>query len=89
MKRDVLSKTSEWTPELLKIYDDEIAKIAKDFGLDTYPNQIELINSEQMIDAYSMIGMPLGYTHWSFGKQFVDVEKKYQKGIERGSKRLF
>jgi len=35
--------------------------------LDVYPNQIEVIGTEQMLDAYSSIGMPLFYKHWSFG----------------------
>ena len=40
-------------------------------GLDIYPNQIEVITAEQMLDAYASIGMPLMYRHWSFGKHFA------------------
>ena len=43
----------------------------RDYGLDTYPNQIEVITAEQMMDAYSSVGMPVGYHHWSYGKQFL------------------
>jgi len=43
-------------------------------GLDPYPNQIEMISAEQMLDAYSSIGMPVFYSHWSFGKRFVRDE---------------
>ena len=39
--------------------------------LDVYPNQIEIISSEQMLDAYASVGMPLMYRHWSFGKHFL------------------
>ena len=63
-----------------KAYDEAIARIAKDFKLDTYPNQIEIINAEQMMDAYASVGMPIGYNHWSFGKQFLGVEKSYKRG---------
>lgn len=79
-KNTVISDSSEWTYELLAEFDKEIARIAQDFKLDTYPNQIEIINSEQMLDAYSAVGMPLGYSHWSFGKQFLNVEKHYRRG---------
>jgi spore cortex formation protein SpoVR/YcgB (stage V sporulation) len=79
-KREPLSTTSEWTFELLDIYDKEISRIAADFGLDTYPNQIEVITAEQMMDAYSSVGMPVGYNHWSFGKQFLETEKRYKRG---------
>jgi stage V sporulation protein R len=75
-----LSETSEWTFDLLLDYDREIGRIAADFGLDTYPNQIEVISAEQMMDAYSTVGMPVGYHHWSFGKQFLSVEQRYKRG---------
>lgn len=76
-----LSTTSDWTFDLLASYEREIARIASEkYKLDTYPNQIEVISSEQMLDAYSSIGMPIGYTHWSFGKSFIQNEKSYVRG---------
>jgi len=78
--RKPISSGSEWTFELIDQYDQEIAKIAKDFKLDTYPNQIEIISSEQMMDAYASAGMPLGYSHWSYGKQFINTEQSYRRG---------
>ena len=75
-----ISTTSEWTFDLINQYDIEIGAIAAEFGLDTYPNQIEIIRSEQMLDAYASIGMPVGYNHWSFGKHFVEAEQNYQRG---------
>jgi spore cortex formation protein SpoVR/YcgB (stage V sporulation) len=80
MKNSYLSATSEWTFDLIKLYEFEIGKIAKKYQLDTYPTQIEIITSEQMIDAYSAVGMPLGYHHWSYGKQFLEVEQEYLLG---------
>lgn len=80
VKNKFISTSSEWTPELLEKYDKRIAEIAAKYKLDTYPNQIEIISAEQMMDAYSSIGMPLGYSHWSFGKQFLSVEKNYKRG---------
>jgi stage V sporulation protein R len=80
MKKKLLSTGSEWTFELIQAYDREIGRLAKQFKLDTYPNQIEVINAEQMMDSYASTGMPIGYSHWSFGKHFVGVEKSYQRG---------
>ncbi len=79
-KREPISTGSEWTFELIQKYDTEIARVAKHYGLDTYPNQIEVITSEQMMDAYSSVGMPLNYNHWSYGKQFVSTEQQYRRG---------
>lgn len=80
MSTKPLSTSAEWTFDLIQNYDREIARIAKDFKLDTYPNQIEVITAEQMMDCYASVGMPIGYHHWSFGKHFVGVEKSYQRG---------
>lgn len=80
MTDTILSRGSEWTFDLIAAYDREIGHLARDYKLDTYPNQIEMISAEQMIDAYASTGMPINYTHWSFGKRFVSVEKSYQRG---------
>ncbi|WP_027158250.1 SpoVR family protein [Methylobacter luteus] len=80
MSRKPLSETSEWTFELIEKYHAEIARIANNFGLDTYPIQLEIITAEQMMDAYASVGMPIGYSHWSFGKEFVKNEKRYKRG---------
>jgi spore cortex formation protein SpoVR/YcgB (stage V sporulation) len=80
VQREPLSVSSEWTFELLDTYDREIRRVAAHYGLDTYPNQIEVITSEQMIDAYSSVGMPVGYHHWSYGKEFLSTQKSYKRG---------
>ena len=49
----------DWTFELLDEYLREIDRVAKSYRLDTYPHQIEVITSEQMMDAYSSVGMPI------------------------------
>lgn len=78
--KEPISTSSEWNFELVEAYDKAISGIAKEYGLDTYPNQIEVISSEQMMDAYASVGMPLGYNHWSYGKQFLNVQQSYKRG---------
>lgn len=75
----------DWTPELLERVWDEIAIIAKDEleltpNVDLYPNQFEIVSAEQMLDAYASIGLPIHYNHWSFGKEFLQNAKSYEKG---------
>lgn len=77
MKRQPISTGSEWTFDLIRAYDREIGRIAEGYALDTYPNQIEVITAEQMMDAYASVGMPLGYHHWSYGKHFLSTEKSF------------
>ncbi|MBV9863674.1 MAG: SpoVR family protein [Alphaproteobacteria bacterium] len=67
---------------LRQVY-DAIERIAFDeLGLDIYPVQIEVITSEQMLDAYASVGLPLMYRHWSFGKRFAYHETLYRKGLQ-------
>ncbi|HVJ51477.1 MAG TPA: SpoVR family protein [Aliidongia sp.] len=73
----------EWDFEKLRRADDAIEVIArKELGLDVYPVQIEVITSEQMLDAYASVGLPLMYRHWSFGKRFAYNEALYRKGLQ-------
>jgi stage V sporulation protein R len=56
----LLFENSDWTFEDLRRTYDAIEEIAVgEMGLDPYPNQIEVISSEQMLDATSSIGMPI------------------------------
>jgi stage V sporulation protein R len=72
----------EWTFELIREVEQTMGEIAiGELGLDIYPNQIEVITAEQMLDAYSSIGMPLMYRHWSFGKRFAQDEAYYKRGM--------
>jgi stage V sporulation protein R len=73
---------ADWDFHTLQRICDACEQIAKDeLGLDVYPNQIEVITAEQMLDAYSSVGMPLFYKHWSFGKHFAFQEASYRKGL--------
>ena len=70
----------DWSLELIETYHEKIHETAQRFGLDTYPNQLEIITSEQMMDAYASAGMPVNYRHWSYGKEFIATEKNYKRG---------
>lgn len=75
-----LPDPSDWTFELINRYHQTIDAAAQRFGLDTYPNQLEIITAEQMMDAYASVGMPVNYRHWSYGKEFIATEKNYRRG---------
>lgn len=79
----LITSRTDWTPELIERVYREIETIAyeelelKDL---VYPNQLEIITAEQMIDAYASIGLPVHYSHWSFGKDFLKTQKGYERG---------
>ncbi len=81
-KAEPLFEGSEWTFDTLKNTYEAVEKVAtKELKLNVYPNQIEVITAEQMLDAYASTGMPLMYRHWSFGKQFAHEAASYKRGM--------
>ncbi len=77
----LLFEDADWDIDTNARVYDSIAKIGLgELGLDIYRPRIEVITTEQMLDAYASTGMPLFYRHWSFGKQFVRNETLYRKG---------
>jgi len=78
----LLFDSGDWSFETLQRTHDAIHDIAcGEMGLSIYPNQIEVITAEQMLDAYAATGMPIFYPHWSHGKRFVQHELVYRKGV--------
>lgn len=81
LKTAPIFEGAEWDFDTIRRAYDAIEQVAlDDLGLDIYTNQIEIISSQQMLDAYSSNGMPLMYRHWSFGKHFMRDEQLYRKG---------
>jgi len=71
----------EWTFDKLNEIYAEIETIAKEkYDLNVYPNHLEVISSEQMLDAYSAVGLPIFYSHWTFGEQFIRELEAYRRG---------
>ena len=61
MERDhLLFQGADWDFGTIQRIHDAVEAIGVgEMGLDVYPNQIEVITAEQMLDAYASIGMPL------------------------------
>jgi spore cortex formation protein SpoVR/YcgB (stage V sporulation) len=79
----LITSHTDWTQDLIERVYKEIEKIAyEELELEglVYPNQLEIITAEQMIDAYASIGLPVHYNHWSFGKDFLRTQQAYEKG---------
>jgi stage V sporulation protein R len=72
---------SDWTFEKLEKSAEIITNMGHDeFKLDTYDNVIEIISAEQMIDGYVSSGIPVSYSHWSYGKEFIRNMQNYKQG---------
>lgn len=82
-KKDIkkLFSKSDWNEETIQIFSEIIDKMSIDLlGLNVYPNQFEIVSSEQLLDAYSLVGLPISYSHWKFGKDYVINSNDYKKG---------
>lgn len=76
-----ISSGQDWTFDKLEEAYQIIEDIAlTKYRLDLYPNQIEIISSEQMLEQYSSHGLPIFYEHWSIGESFVKQAQMYKKG---------
>jgi stage V sporulation protein R len=77
-----LFEGADWTLETLDRIHEAVTEVGvEELGLELYRNRIEIITSEQMLDAYASIGLPHMYSHWSFGKRFAQQEMLYRKGV--------
>lgn len=81
MSKLLFKSGDDWTFDLIEKVWEEIQIIGRDELKTTwYPAQIEIVTAEQMLDAYSAIGMPIYYKHWTFGKEYLKNEKYYKSG---------
>lgn len=70
----------DWNFELIHNAMTVCGELGKELKLNTYRNQIEVIGSEQMLDAHASNGLPIMYKHWSFGKKFSRERDLYKAG---------
>jgi len=76
-----ITSGQEWSFDKVEEVYLKLQKIADEkYQLKYYPNQLEIISSEQMLDAYASVGLPLYYPHWSFGEQFIRELEEYRRG---------
>jgi stage V sporulation protein R len=65
----------------LEAWNERIFAHAKGFGLDTYPQEFEICDHEQMLGYMAYSGMPSHYPHWSYGKNFEKLKTLYDYGV--------
>ena len=71
----------DWTLPVISNVCEVLEEIAtKELKYSLYPNQLEIVDFEGMINNNTLIGMPFLYGHWSFGKSFIQDQKQYLAG---------
>ncbi|MFZ3131353.1 MAG: SpoVR family protein [Desulfosporosinus sp.] len=60
----------------------DIAQVAQGMGLDFYPVNFEIVPAETLY-TFGAYGMPVRFTHWSFGKAFYRMKIQYDLNLSR------
>lgn len=66
----------------LGVFAQEIAVVARKLGLDFYPVHFEVCPAEALY-SFGAYGMPVRFTHWSFGKAFFRLKMQYDLNLSR------
>ncbi|MGH7827838.1 MAG: SpoVR family protein, partial [Candidatus Binatia bacterium] len=65
----------------LQEWNERIIEVVQQFGLQTYPQEFEICDHQQMLSYMVYSGMPSHYPHWSYGKSFEKLKTLYDYGI--------
>ncbi len=65
----------------LEYWNERIEHRAKEYGLDYYTQEFEIINYEDMIGYESYVGMPSHYPHWSYGKSYERIKTLHKYNL--------
>ena len=71
----------EYSMKDIEEWNERIEKIAKEFGLDYYEQEFEMIGYKEMLGYEAYLGMPSRYPHWSFGKAYEKNSTIYKYNL--------
>lgn len=82
MAKIVKAYGNEWNPQIISEYYNHLEGIGVgEWGYNIYRNQIEIVNAEGMLESYATTGLPVTYSHWSYGKRYLANQKMYERGM--------
>lgn len=70
-------------PRYLRVEQDRIEKIAREYGLDFFPTVFEMLAYDQMNEIAAYGGFPNRYPHWRFGMEYERLSKSYEYGLSK------
>ncbi len=66
--------------ERITEFDEKIREIAKNFGLDFFPQEFDAIPAQKMLEIMAY-RFPVNFSHWSFGRDYEREKTKYEHGF--------
>jgi stage V sporulation protein R len=70
-------------PHYLRVEQDRVETVARDFGLEFFPTVFEMTNYDQMNELAAFTGFPTRYPHWRFGMEYERLSKSAEYGLSR------
>jgi stage V sporulation protein R len=69
-------------PELKRLtqFDEKIQEIAREFGLEFFPQEFDVIPAQKMLEILAY-RFPVNISHWSFGRDYEREKTKYEYGF--------
>ncbi len=64
----------------LEEFDAAIQEIARDFGLDFYTQEFDVVPAEKMLEIMAY-HFPVNFSHWSFGRDYERQKTTYEHGF--------
>jgi len=61
----------------------EIEAHAREYGLDFYDVEFEVLDYDQLNEVASYGGFPTRYPHWRFGMEYEELSKSYSYGLSK------
>ncbi|MBK8999999.1 MAG: SpoVR family protein [Myxococcales bacterium] len=70
-------------PRYLRVEQEKIEKIAREYGLDFFPTVFEMLTYDQMNEIAAYGGFPNRYPHWRYGMEYERLSKSYEYGLSK------
>src|SRR5512139_1765387 len=70
-------------PRYLRVEQEKIEKIAREYGLDFFPTIFEMVTYDQMNEIAAYGGFPNRYPHWRFGMEYERLAKSTEYGLSQ------
>jgi stage V sporulation protein R len=68
--------------EITKIQ-DQVKILARDFGLDPFEVNFEMVDYDEISQIAARGGFPVRYPHWRFGMEYDQLSKSYTYGLSK------
>ena len=73
----------ERLPQYLADMQQAIEKIAREYGLDFFDTNFEVLDYKTMNEVASYGGFPTRYPHWRYGMEYEHLSKSYEYGLSK------